>query len=742
MKKSIAVILFCALFQMVTVAREPLSDSLALGRPQSTGPNDLMVGKVSGVRVTTPNEAGYAFGGGSMDIRGINTIHGNNQPLYIIDGVELGPDFSRSENPFWNYPGFVPVAGNSPLFQLNSYDIRSITVLKDVSATSLYGSKGANGVVIINTTDASVPEDGFDIRTNFGPAFNHHLAMSGSRGQAVYNFSVGYSGIKNHILGDRQDLANLKLNYRSHSGELLWYGVNVLGSFGKISNPDAVVKDTDDDATRFSALASAYIRLNFTKWLNWTTTAGFNFRDQTRYFWYGDGNAIGRDYKGLASVSGRLDAAFNVKTELVFNRYFNERHHLEARIGAEYHGENSRMNVNNGNDFISFDLRARGINLASSSHQLHNYSNSWGHDDFYVSAAYGFGKYFSIAGSLRADNTPEFDKGGFILYPAANLSVDLHEIIIPESRAVSTVSIEAGYGKSGKEENTPAGFLTDFIPDTFYPISREAEPYYDGLYRLVTSEINAGIRLGFASDRIVAGVKYYRRSNEDSFNIYSIGEFLDNTWIYAERCQVQSRTDNILNAGYEIDLNAEVLRLRNVSWTVSANACYNNNVITSLDNRDARGAQEATGTFYRGNVLGYGVGSFLGFQVGPDGYYADLVRDGKITDADRVVLGNCTPKWFGGLGTCLKVKNFSFDLAASWAVGFSNMNLGRMVGENRTFLTARYLYPADYFTLQRAAARYDIPLKNRKVLKDLSVEVSYCNVIINNLTSVGVGLKF
>lgn len=742
MKKLTSIILFCALFQIMASAENNQTDTLQLGRPQSVSPNDLLVGRISGALVTTPKEQGYAFCGGKTDIRGINTIHGSNQPLYIIDGVEVCSDFSRSENPFWNYPGFVPTINNNPLFYLNSYDIKEIKVLKDVSATALYGSKGANGVIIINTTNKNTANDCLHIRSNFGPAFNHHINMNGSRGQAVYNLSLGYSGIKNHLGADREDQGHLKFNYRSHSGKLLWYGVNILGSFGKISNPNAKFNDTDDDAVRYSALASAYLDFHFTDWLTWTTTVGLDLRNQTRYFWYGGGNETGSLYKGLASVSGRQNAGFNIKTEFAFSRYFNSIHHLDIRLGAEYAAENSRMNINNGNDFISYELRAKGINLANSPKQLHNYSNKWGHDDLYLNATYEFRNYFSINGLIRADNTPEFDKGKFMLYPAISLNVNLREMLLPKSDIISTLCLEAGYGRSGKEENTSAGFLTDFVSEVQYPISKEAEPYHDGLFRLATGELNAGVRIGFISDRVLIGLKYYNRNNEDTFNLYSTGAINNGIWNYTERRLIQTRTDKILNAGYEIDFNAEIIRTDAVKWAIDANACYNNNIVTALDNRDSKGHPEITGTFYHGNILGYSASSILGFSIGPDGYYADIVKDGKISDADKIVLGNSIPKWFGGLSTRLNVKNFYFELVASWAAGFSAVNTDLMIDEGRTMLTGRYIYPASYFSLQRAAARYDIPLKNRKILKNLSVEISYGNVIINNMTSVGVGLKF
>lgn len=89
---------------------------------------ELLRGRVAGVYVTE------APGGGlTVRIRGQNTILGNGEPLYVVDGIPI-----------------TPMPGGTISF-LNPYDIESITVLKDAAATAIYGSRGANGVILITT---------------------------------------------------------------------------------------------------------------------------------------------------------------------------------------------------------------------------------------------------------------------------------------------------------------------------------------------------------------------------------------------------------------------------------------------------------------------------------------------------------------------------------------------------------------------------------------------------------------
>lgn len=100
-----------------------------------TSPQDLIVGKFAGVSVTTSN--GAPGSGATIRIRGGSSLQASNDPLIVIDGYPV--DNSR-------------ISGlANPLATLNPNDIETFTVLKDASATAIYGSRASNGVIIITT---------------------------------------------------------------------------------------------------------------------------------------------------------------------------------------------------------------------------------------------------------------------------------------------------------------------------------------------------------------------------------------------------------------------------------------------------------------------------------------------------------------------------------------------------------------------------------------------------------------
>ena len=92
---------------------------------------------------------GEPGGGAQIRIRGGTSISASNDPLYVIDGVPLQND-DRSRRAL-RASAAAPRSPRSPLNSINPNDIESITVLKDASATAIYGSRGANGVVLIET---------------------------------------------------------------------------------------------------------------------------------------------------------------------------------------------------------------------------------------------------------------------------------------------------------------------------------------------------------------------------------------------------------------------------------------------------------------------------------------------------------------------------------------------------------------------------------------------------------------
>lgn len=100
-------------------------------------------GRAAGVVVL--NTSGQPGAGTSIRVRGTSSINGNNEPLYVIDGIPVISDANTFSTGATKNPAL------NPLININPNDIESIEILKDASATSIYGARGANGVVLVTT---------------------------------------------------------------------------------------------------------------------------------------------------------------------------------------------------------------------------------------------------------------------------------------------------------------------------------------------------------------------------------------------------------------------------------------------------------------------------------------------------------------------------------------------------------------------------------------------------------------
>lgn len=127
-----------------------------------TSPDQLLQGRASGVQVT--QNSGQPGGAATIKIRGNSAVTGTGQPLYVVDGVPLD---GRSARPGLN-TAFGDSPDSNPLNFLNPADIESIDVLKDASATAIYGSRAAYGVVIITTKRGKIGEARLDFGASGG----------------------------------------------------------------------------------------------------------------------------------------------------------------------------------------------------------------------------------------------------------------------------------------------------------------------------------------------------------------------------------------------------------------------------------------------------------------------------------------------------------------------------------------------------------------------------------------------
>ena len=131
-----------------------------------SGVDQAIQGKISGITVT--QNSGAPGGGVSIRVRGITSLTGSNEPLYVVDGVPFDGGDNNDSFQFSTLGGGNGQTKVSALSNINPSDIESIEVLKDASATAIYGSRGSNGVVLITTKKGKAGKSTISYSTYMG----------------------------------------------------------------------------------------------------------------------------------------------------------------------------------------------------------------------------------------------------------------------------------------------------------------------------------------------------------------------------------------------------------------------------------------------------------------------------------------------------------------------------------------------------------------------------------------------
>lgn len=725
-------------------AQDSVKDTLNIGRQSAQSPADLLRGRISGVRVslTDGNPNGFI----STQIRGLNSLRGDSQPLWIVDGVILGNGPKDNIDAFWqrggitskgdiipDYSGLSYTSRLNDLAFLDPYTIENITVLKDISETALYGAQGADGIILISTR-MPAEERLINIHSNLawnfsGFGHNHSASIGGKIKQTSYNVS-GY--FRHNDYSDRHsksDFGGISLGFRSEASAIIQFGLNSSLTVGKQSSAAGAayfgrpslmmlerypslfpydtktgwVEDYDDDTKDYRALISAFVNVKLSHALLLRVNMGADFQNNTRYIWYGEGTSFGKENAGAASVLSSALLNANASVNLEYNRYFASRHHLKANISGDVNGYYNKYGVINGTSFELPYLRAHGVHASGSRSVPYRFTRSHLLAGTYLSAAYDYNSYAGINALVRVDFSPKYGNQPMI-YPAASIFTDFKKILLPDNKFVSDLKLTAGWGKAGKEISIPYELLYKY--QTSFP---EAVPgtaiYYDGLGRINSNEWNVGLQTRFWGERIFLSAKWYHKTTSDDFDVWFFGKHSGNFWTKAHQGQVLSSDSVILkNTGFEFDAVAEIFRDRLISWTVRGNLSLNQN-----------------------KMDGMSVATITGFRENSDGSPEDINGDGALTDSDKVPLGFSIPKLHGGFGTKFSVENFTLDIQFDGAAGHQIANLSKLFGDGKQLLSASYVENGDFLRLSRVSAMYDIRLK-RTWIKALGVSLSATNL--------------
>ena len=778
-----------------TVKKEDMTGSVAtvkadeINKGMITSPADLLKGKSAGV-VVTPG-GGAPGSGSTIRIRGGSSLNATNDPLIIIDGLPISND---------------KISGMSdPLSSINPNDIESFSVLKDASATAIYGSRASNGVIVITTkkgsktknlipqinadfsasfshvdkyvdvlsadelrklvsdrvaaglTDASALAALGDANTNWqkeiyqlAQTYDANLSVAGrvdmgKAGVLPYRVSGGFMSQDGVLMTDHMNRGTVSVNLSpSFLDNHLTVNLNGKGVFtesnfanqgaigaaarmnpthpvfddsangiegyfvhrgadGKPNamatmNPVAMLTQKTDKGTasRFIGNAQVDYKIHGLEDLRLNVNAGIDYAKSGGFWEIPLGSEMSSHDNSQDNGDGghgdytyeRLDKTLEMYA--AYNKDFTGGHHFDAMLGYSWQSFYNRSTT------YSYTL-ATGKTIEDKQPAGELFLVS-----FFGRLNYTYDNRYMITATLRRDGTSRFINNKWGLFPSVALGWNIaNEDFLKDHPVLTTLKLRASWGQTGQQgvgglyDTQPTYYTNDigsyymFGGQVFNPISSLG--YNADLKWETTTTYNVGLDFGFLKDRITAGLDVYYRETTDMINWIPVPA-LSNLTNY-----LNSNIGNMINTGFEFDINAMAIDTEDWTWSIGANVAYNYNEITKLTASandktgiNTGGISGGVGNTVQQHQVGYAPSAFYVYQQVYDqnglpleGVYVDRNGDSKIDEGDKYFYHKPAADWNVGLNTTLTYKNWT--LAASGHGSFGNWIYNNTASDGEMF---------------------------------------------------------
>lgn len=428
------------------VAQNEVRDTTGFASSLYATPSELIRGQISGVRVSlTDGAPGSAV---DVTVRGQNSFRTDKSPLWIVDGVIINSSLSDKFGSMREFSDLALLPSFDNLAFLSSYDIESIEVLKNATATAIYGSQGANGVIIVKTKSPAKDGKMLDLRTNVGMeigegkvgvSHNHYLRFNGSTDNVGFYVSGFYKEKGSPVPNSKSRYFGGRLGFDTSANRVVQFGMKAQFGAGDVSSNistsdigfKSLSSDFDNTAKEIRLVSSVFLNFNLTRTLSWKNTAGVDYEVVKRYLWYGSETELGGKNSGISVIPASNLLRENFNSSLNYSQYFGK-NHLSAILGFDQQIRSSRYNVLQGSNFFTEILRAKGLSLSGAENLPLNYhdisvSQLAGH----ASISYDYNSIVGVDASFRADFTPKYFDAKPVYYPAGQVYFNIDKLISP-----------------------------------------------------------------------------------------------------------------------------------------------------------------------------------------------------------------------------------------------------------------------------------------------------------------------
>ena len=761
-------------------------------------PLAAMQGRMAGVNIT--QSSGIPGGGFDIQIRGRNSLRTEgNAPLYIVDGVPYNAQ-SITDPTMSSF--VIPMGNISPLNAINPSDIESIEVLKDADATAIYGSRGANGVVLITTKRGNSDRTSLAIQSVTSVSSvahqmklmntNQYLKMreaaffNDGATAGAYDYDVNGTwgderdtNWQNKFLGQQAISYNNQFSLSGGSGKMNYLfsgnhrkdGTVFPGDFGyKRTNFFLVVNQSSAD-NRFNFQATVHnsqqknnlMAYDFTNELYlapnapalYDSSGGLNWEGNTfenpmaklnAKFKYDSRNILGNvilKYKVLSnlelSLSGGLtqgtaeeyrtspsniyNPAYGLTSEysiLSASKSASSSWILEPGIRWTHQGEVGSWDVLFGGtfeqrnqslfrldafNFTSNDLIFNASN-AVTQQILKDTESAYKYTAMYARINYNLQNKYILNLTGRRDGSSRFGENKrFANFGAIGLAwLFSREDFLSEVSWFNFGKLRGSYGITG----------SDLIGDYQYLNTYGIGGYsYNGLVGLeplrlynpnfsweTNKKLEMALELEFFEGRLATSLAHYRNQSSNQL----VGIPLPGTTGFTS---IQSNLRaTVENTGWEFTLRPVLMRKANFVWSLNANLTLPKNKLIAFPNLEES-------TYANQYVVGQPISirkvyNYLGVNATTGLYEVeDVNQDGVINNSDRIAVVQTNPELYGGLGSGMYYKSWSFDFLfqfvkqRGYAPEYYAKNFGSMYNQPLDML--------DYWTPDNPSAKHQLP---------------------------------
>jgi TonB-linked SusC/RagA family outer membrane protein len=464
------------------------------------------------------------------------------------------------------------------------------------------------------------------------------------------------------------------------------------------NNPIQVAEQRIFNVNTQTLLGNIYANFFLAKGLELRSILAANIINQ-RTDYYGGRmlNFIARDQGGDARIFNDRLNSWQFENYMTYVKEFNEKHSVNAMLGLSWQKvdrfNNAARAQNFQDDYFTFN------NLASGANALPPTSNrvAYGLNSYFTRLNYIYNQKYLLTFTGRVDGSSKFgETNRYAFFPSAAAAWKVSdEEFLKGSNLISNLKLRTSYGQTGNSEVTAyqayAGMgnydvIFNNQRNIGIGVSRLANP---DLRWEKTSQFDIGVELGFLQNRITFEIDLYRKLTEDmllSAPVPSSSGFTT----------VSKNVGSMENKGVELGINTVNIEKSGFTWNTTFNLSINKNKVTEL----AGGADIFLGsTIVR---TGEPVGSFFGFihegtwntseeslaakynKRPGDIKYKDVNDDGRINDADRVIIGGGIPEAFGTIYNSFSYKGFDLIVDIQYMIGNDVLFRSKHSAEDRT----------------------------------------------------------